>query len=317
MIHGHLDQDGRLFVDNTLLAGAEMCDGYAMIRFAHDLVGEQPLHYLKCGQAIHKGLEVRFRGGSDVEALTTLRNEYDAWATAHVPEDERAYKAPNVRKVFEVYLRERPVSSMPFIVEQVPPETTLQVPLVEDGSIIYTWTLDLPRVRGLHDGLLAIGDHKTTSKNLDSRYRRQWRSSSQITGGLWGMQRLTGETFVNAYLNVIQIREVPSSTRTCSEHKVKYAECGELHLKSEVMVTSRSAEQIGRWHENAVRVATRYRDLLAKVQTPADLASVEYRGLFTGACARCDAEDFCAMGRPAHMTTSMFQTRAWDPMARD
>lgn len=324
MIHGHLLEDGKLVVDNTLLASEAKCQLSATVRFTLD---QEPLDEsltLVSGQAIHKALEVVCKGGAPRDAMWALEQFYkpkfDEWTRTtdvalamgmtvdDLRADRRSYE--NVARVVGNWLRERPASSWPFQVDTSTVEATFVVLLDPEENIWYSGTPDVGRVQAGRETFAV--DHKSTGR-MTSEWRSGFRTSGQVSGYLWGLEQVYGVRYTGMFINGIELTKVPGSTRKCSEHGVPYAECGELHLKHEMFPVTRTPEQIESWKRTAVQLARRYKKRLAQA---GPIEHVMHEGELTGACAYCGCREWCATGRDASQLVYRFRTQAWDPMAR-
>jgi hypothetical protein len=170
-------------------------------------------------------------------------------------------------------------------------------------------------VQGRHDGALYVLDHKTTGR-LTPTWSEKFRNDSQMSGYVWAAQQTLGMPVVGVYINAIEYSQLPSAPRKCRTHGVEYAECGPLHARSELLIYTRSPEQLETWRQNAVALARTYRTLLYRFGD-APLAEALTKplmtGTFTNACSWCDFAKFCSAGRPQHYVDSMLIRSPWQP----
>lgn len=324
MIHGVLQPDGKLFVDNTILSAEAKCQLSAHTRFAlgHESLDESIT--LESGRAIHKVLETVFKGGTVGDAMMVLSQVYeDRWkdidwlmetglrlgmSAEDLQKDRRSYE--NVKKVVSTWLRNNPPSAWPFQVDTATVEATFQVLLDAEENIWYTGTPDVGRVR-TPSGNYAL-DHKSTGR-ITRDWKNGFRTSGQVSGYLWGLEQATGHQYIGMFINGIELAKVPGSTRKCSEHGTPYAECGELHVKHELWPVQRSPQQLEHWRVNAIKLARRYKDRLILAKP---VAEVPTEGEFNGSCAYCTNAEWCATGRQEDQLAIRFTQRWWDPQER-
>lgn len=335
MRHGQRLEDGRLLVDNTLLASEARCQTAATIRHVYELSAEDESVTLVSGQAIHKALEVYARGGSAADALWAFEQFYEPfWQRAlrtdtiivmlggdeKMASDRRSYD--NVRRVLTRWFETHPRESWPFVADAASVEASFEVPLIPDEGVWYTGTPDIGKVT-LTDGSVYAVDHKSTGR-MTSEWRRGFRTSGQVSGYLWGLQQTRGERYTGMFINAIELSKVPTSTRKCNEHGVPYSECGPLHCQSDLFPVQRTADELERWRTNAIRLARRYVSRLEQVtkltaegrDVPWVLREVAQEGKLTGACAFCTHEEFCGTGQSALLLESRYTHRVWDPERR-
>lgn len=172
-----------------------------------------------------------------------------------------------------------------------------------------------------HDNSLYVLDHKTTGR-LTPWKAEEYRYDSQMSGYTWAAQQTLGQTVAGVYINAIELSVLPSDpVRICKNNKfnhgVPYAECGQLHMNSQFLVYTRSADQLDEWRKTALHLAKRYRDLRERFKGLEDLHRVRTQGTFHGACGFCNFKDFCSAGRPLQYVESMLVRSPWRPFGQD
>lgn len=323
-VHGQVLADGRMLVDNTLLAGEARCQLSAGVRFGLGLESVEESITLVSGQAIHKALEAVFRGGTTRDAFEALAKFYqpkwEEWVRGtdvalamgmsvdDLKKDRRSYE--NVHLVVANWLSNNPPEQWPFQVDPASVEAGFEVLLDPVENIWYTGTPDVGAVT-LNGSRYAM-DHKSTGR-MTREWRNGFRTSGQVSGYLWGLQQVTGVTYIGMLVNGIELSKVPGSSRKCTEHGVPYAECGALHLKHDLWPVQRTPEQLEQWKATAVWLARRYK---ARVVGQVPISEIPTEGELTGACAYCACQDWCAGGRQASELTVRFQQKWWDPAQR-
>jgi len=338
MRHGQRLDDGRLLVDNTLLAAEARCQTAATIRHIYERATLDESVTLVSGQAIHKAFETYFKGGSAANALWTFDTFYKPYweraskledvirllgGDAKVASDRRSYD--NVRLVLSHWFSEHPKVTMPFTTVVDTVEASFEVPLLPDEGIWYTGTPDIGQVT-LDDGSLWAVDHKSTGR-MTAEWRRGFRTSGQVSGYLWGLQQVYQRPYTGMFINAVELTKVPGSSRKCSDHGVPYSECGLLHCQSDIFPVQRTAEELERWKRTAIMLARRYAERLRAitmvnlnppgVPITEVLAGVTQEGKVTGACAYCEHYDFCGSGQAQWLFDARYQKREWDPEKRD
>ena len=85
-------------------------------------------------------------------------------------------------------------------------------------------------------GGYVVVDHKTTGF-INSMWTDQWAMDGQVTGYIWAArQLLRDKPVMGAFINGVQFSKLPNDgVRKCKDHGVKYAECGPMHAKWEVV----------------------------------------------------------------------------------
>ena len=325
MQHGVIQADGRLYVDNSILATEAVCQTHASLRYGlgYDAPGVRVK--MNVGTAIHAGMDVFFAGGSVPDVLAAFEKAYTAMgigqAIAAMDEKQQkglqAYTLANLKVIVGEYCTRN--AMLPFEVDTTTIEQGFAVLLDREFNIWYTGTPDVGKVVMRGSGSVYTVDTKSTGSYLTAEYKRGYRTASQVTGYLWGLREVTGLPYVGAFINAINIKKIPDSNRRCSDHGVQYSECGLMHAEMELFPVTRTPQQIDAWRVNAIALARRYRARLERVRTAADLPMVPMEGQFAqggGVCRQCMAADFCALGRPAAFVDSMFERAGvWDPQA--
>ena len=325
MQHGVIQPDGRLYVDNSILATEAVCQTHASLRYGlgYDAPGVRVK--MNVGTAVHAGMDVFFAGGAPAAVLAAFEAAYTAMgigqAIAAMDEKQQksyqAYTLENLRVIMGEYCVRN--AHLPFEVDVSTIEQGFMVLLDPEFNIWYTGTPDVGKAVMRGSGSLYVVDTKSTGSYITAEYKRGYRTASQVTGYLWGLREVTGLPYLGAFINAINIKKIPNSNRRCSDHGVQYSECGLMHAEMELFPVSRTPQQIEAWRANAIQLARRYRARLERVRTAADLPMVPMEGQFAqggGVCRQCIAADFCALGRPAAYVDSIFeQAGVWDPQA--
>jgi hypothetical protein len=166
-------------------------------------------------------------------------------------------------------------------------------------------------------GHLYVFETKTTGQ-ISSTWLRNYTMDSQLSSYVWAAQQHVGvENVVGAYLNAIEFSRLPSDERkTCKMHGVKYAECSPHHAKFLCPIETRSPEMIERWRRGAIALARKHWQLMRAYPTVDFIDLPRQQGQWHRGCAFCEFYDFCRVGRPRNMVTSMLVESKWEPYAR-
>ena len=166
------------------------------------------------------------------------------------------------------------------------------------------------------DGLYVTDDyivtHNTTG-NANDMWKAKFKIAPQLTAYIWAAREQLGAPVEGAFINLIELRKIPSSTRKCPEHGVHYAECGPQHSKTELLgPILRSDAQIAQWKKMATTIAERYRALILEHTDVHNCANVPTEGIFHGACGFCEFQDYCYTGKNPALE-SMFVPSVYNP----
>jgi len=159
-------------------------------------------------------------------------------------------------------------------------------------------------------------DHKTTYK-IDAKFVRQFDISSQLSGYLWAAGKLCdtpGHQLV-AFINAIELSQLPTSDRRCSKHGVQYNECSLEHMNCQVIgPIERTASQIERWESDAITFGIRFHKLWSHARRfGADaMPDVPMEGTFNNSCGWCEFREWCLFSRST-LQTERFTHSPWEP----
>lgn len=304
--------DSPVYVDNSILTKVAVCDTATVIRYVQGYASRAEKATLNSGTAGHEAMAVYFTTGDAQLALDKFTEMYAEWSQANVPpEDGRSYE--NCYACLTTWFDNHPVNKLPFVVVPEWVEIGFSFPLTDDGHYIFVGRIDAI-VRDLETDHLRILDHKFTGR-VDGRFAKGFTMDSQFSGYIWAGQQQLNTPIDGGFVNGVEFSKLPSDPqRKCPKHGVVYAECGFLHANSKIIYVNRTPQHIARWKSVAISLAKRYEELATKYAIPEVIPAVKQQGQFVyGACGMCDAYDFCASGRPAHMIDSLFQQSPWTP----
>lgn len=302
-----------LFLDNSTLKAVARCSTEVFLRYQHDQTTPDERATLKSGTAIHAALAAHLRGDGFTAAMDALSDEYEDWAKENVADGDRLSWS-NVEAVASAWLIGHPLADLPFrVTDPSFVEVGFAEPLDDAGEFVFCGRLDGFGERRA-DGQPCVIEHKSTGM-ISADWLRQFRKDSQVSGYVWGAQQHLGQRVVDVYINAIEMKKLPASDRKCKDHGVSYAECSAQHAKSEILIVSRTDEQLAEWKKTALHLARKYKEMLTRFPRLTDIHKVRMQGTFTNACRFCQFDDFCNAGRPTNMIGSMFVEDKWSPFA--
>lgn len=303
-----------LYVDNSILSTYVTCPLKAAISYGLDrrLTGSDVAH-LKAGSAIHTALEYYFGWPLDSDTpLQALEDEYKDWALENVsPKDRMNWH--NVKLVLESWLARNPREELAFTINPEHIEIPFEVPLNEDGSIIFTGRIDLIGYGQAGNSCFVI-DNKTTGW-VDSSKKKEYSINSQMSGYLWATKQL-GWNPAGIYINLVHTGIVPNSNSKCTKHAVTYEECGFEHMKHEWLGPyHRSPQELESWRTDALSWALEWRQVLRHLGDDVSrLKDIQQRGKWTyKTCTYCDWYDYCKGGQKDHWITNFTVIDPWRP----
>lgn len=333
--------NGSVYVDNTTLRSVQRCESEAALRHVLGFTVQEEAHALECGTATHEAMADYFRGWPASYALKHYELLYRGYSEDNLL-DHLGHRLSytNTSKILEEWFTLHPLHSFSFSVNPKLVEVGFEIPLSDecvcghseadhrDQGCRYRGACKCPCyapafimwgrldavVQSDHDGALYVLDHKTTGR-IQPYWTDKFRNDSQMSGYVWAAQKTLGMTVSGVYINAIEFSKLPSDpVRKCREHGVVYAECGIHHMKSQLLIYTRSPEQLEEWRQTAIKLARQYRTLL---QTIPDLQSAltetRMEGTFTDACGFCSFNKFCQANRPAQYADTMLVHQPWRP----
>lgn len=344
-----IDKHGTVYVDNTTLSAVASCDSKATLRhvLGYTIAGEEA-HVLESGTIAHEVLAMHLQGKSADECLLHYQARYQPYSHEHRLDDyddnpHYRLSYTNTNKILTEYLETHPLPSYSFSVNPKLVEVGFALPLSDEcvcehlesahksgygctydrwdygcscaefkPAFVFWGRLDAI-VQGKHDSSLYVLDHKTTGR-LTPYWTEKFRNDSQMTGYVWAAQQTLGQPVVGVFINAIEFSKLPDHpTRKCTKHGVVYAECGIHHTNAQMLIYTRSPDQLVEWQATALELAERYRALHHAAPNIESLHKIRTQGTFTGACGFCPFQTFCAAGRPLHYVPTMLVQRPWRP----
>lgn len=297
-----------LKIDNSTLSKVG-CSTAVLLRYGLGYTTPNEKAILRAGSAGHESLACYFKGGTPKQALDVLEKEYREFAEEEVLAGDKLCW-DNVLMIQQEWFVQHPIAKLPFKIDPDLIEIGFACPLTEE--ITFVGRMD-GLVFGAEDNRPYILENKFTGR-ISDYWVKKFRSSSQITGYIWAAEQHLGKSVVGAFINGIQHSKLPfDPVRKCKNHGTVYAECGPLHMTSQILITQRSPWQIEEWKKTAVHLAKRFQNLKKRWGSLELLHKVRMQGTFDGSCGFCEFDDFCSAGRPLNLVQSMLVHSPWEP----
>lgn len=346
-----LAKNGTVYVDNTTLRATAQCESEVALRhvLGYTVLGEEA-YALECGTATHEVMADYFKGKSAEYCLQKYELLYHGYSEDQGLDhpEHPAYRLSwtNTDKILKEWFETHPLDGFSFRVNPELVEVGFEVPLSDEcvcghDEPLHSRLGGQPRclfegcscqayrpafvmwgrldaiVQSQHDGSIYVLDHKTTGR-LTPYWTEKFRMDSQMSGYTWAAQKTLGMPVVGVYINAIEYSKLPDSSRKCTNHGVPYSECGPLHMKSELLIYTRSPDQLEEWRLSAIQLARKYRELHRTIPDLATaLTNTRMEGTFTGACGFCTFNKFCQANRPPHYASSMLVHQPWRPYPKE
>jgi hypothetical protein len=270
-----------MIVDNFALSMFQTCPAKYHLRIKQGWTPRRKSSALGFGGAVHEGLAQWYKTGSIGAALQGIKEK---WPNAMPTDDYRS-----LAKALEVvhdYTKKYPTESFSivglpdnaFIEKSFTIDTGLFLPCLQcdekppansEGTCAKcNGELEPLLYGGIFDGLvefsgkLYVLEHKTTSQ-MGSRYFHQFRPNNQVSGYVWGAQKMSGSRVGGAIINAIGVYKASAT-------------------KFERQITTRTDAEIDEWLENVYRSAAMIQHCLHH----------NYWPMFTGSCTQYGLCDF-------------------------
>lgn len=339
--------NGTCYVDNTTLRAAAQCESEVALRHVLGYTIPEEAHQLECGIATHEVLADYFRGKPASYVLRKYELLYRGYSEEYGLErdDHPLHRLSwfNTSAILAEWIETHPMGSFGFLVNPKLVEVGFSIPLTDEcvcghpldkhkdgvpGGCMWRgrckclgyrpafvmWGRLDAIVQAEHDRALYVLDHKTTGR-LTPYFTDKYRMDSQMSGYVWAAQQTLGQAVTGIYINAIEYSKLPRDpVRKCRQHGVVYAECGIHHMKSELLIYTRTPDQLEEWRKSALQLARKYRDLARRIpDLEAALTDTRMEGTFTGACGFCSFSKFCQANRPQQYAESMLVHSPWRP----
>jgi len=314
--------DGKFRIDGSALKAGYKCSTAATLRYGWGLTAKAEKAALLAGTAFHRAAEYHLNGAAVGQSLAAFDGVYQTWAQVNVAADDKlAWQ--NTRLITQKWIEAHPivdattgeVKGWPFRLQVV--EVPFEVPLttVDGVEVLFVGRMD---VVGEYLGGYVVVDHKTTGF-INSMWTDQWGMDGQVTGYIWAArQLLRDKPVIGAFINGVQFSKLPNDgARKCKDHGVKYAECGPMHAKWEVVgLLERNAVMVENWLAEAVPMAEGLYRLWAQAGSNMEvLPQLQMEGMFTGECRWCEfRKGVSEVGRRPGVARAGLEFSPWNPL---
>lgn len=302
-----------LVVDNTILSDM-VCSTRGAMRHVLGLGTKGEAAQLRAGSAIHEALAWWLCGQPVEKALGRFDENYREWAKTNVPgDDQKRLGWKPLKAILRHWFKTHPLEEWQFVVKAEEVEVALVAELgtIKGEHVVMVALLDAMG-KNRRGGRWSI-DHKTTAKRFE-QFKQEQEDSSQFTGQLW-IAKQNGMELSGVFINRIEVREVPGSTRRCSNHGTTYEECGQQHLDHRLFPITRTPHEIEIWELTARKLVAKYIRLRNTVESVEDVRGLPMEGRFFRACTYCEFREWCRVGRPLGAVPTFVENR-WNPLER-
>ena len=297
----------RTELDNSILMCVSECSLKTALLYVLHMRSTVENLYFKSGNAIHAFLESFFQDKHIDDCLRDYHDFYFEWAESK-PDLPEAYTYRNIEKILKYWAFLNKDRVFPFDV--VHTEKGFRVPLVDD--IDFVGRIDLV-VREKLSKMYAPLDHKSTGR-MDAPWKAKWGYSSQLTGYMWALEKVYGEQCWGAYVNGVNVKNVPGSPRKCPTHGVAYSQCGVEHTEQIMIATQRTREHLQTWWKTAIKLAWKFMKIKEAVKTIEDIKNIPDEGTFNDSCRFCEFKEFCHYGRRMDTVDTLMRVEKWEPI---
>lgn len=294
-------------VDNTLLCDVAKCDALALVRHGFGLTSREPKIAAEVGNIFHSALEAYFLGREQSTIEEIFNNEYARVFPTGQQAQEARFAYENLLIILKRYIEINPLSRLPF--EVVEAEQIVGATLESD---IMFWAKRDLLVRDKMSGIYAPLDHKTTGK-INAFWLAKYKYSSQMTGYVWITQELFNQPLRDCYINAIELALVPSSNKRCKLHGVNYNECGKEHIAFNLLIYSRTMEQIIAWKRDAIILSRQFEKLRKTFNSLEAIPYARRNGVFSNSCDFCEFKCWCVRNFSINMKDAFVIESKWQP----
>lgn len=306
-------------VSPHLLMDALSCETKAWTRHVKGFTSKGDAIKAVAGQAFHAAFEVlfdpdytapMFSEQRNATAVATFHRIYDPAFARLQPENlEPGLMPGNLERILRRWIEMHPAPMLPW----------KKVLMVEEAFVSHEWDFGDTLVRLIVRPDMVVEDEfgkvrwvdtkSTGSRIMDPLWRKTLRLSLQVK--LYSdaiVQKFGDKAIYGGWINAIEVRKLPSDgppklkkdgtpakARTCAEHKVPYAECGDEHAKTDFIECLTTPEMTERAVWDARLAAEQF---VALISDDVLLQDVTMFGTGNGTCRFCPASDWCDRGRP-------------------
>jgi len=294
----------KINVDNSALTPVAECTTKAALLGLNYGGRSASRDAMDAGSVMHDGLQKHFEGGTRDESFIAFDKAYEKYFPEEKPAEEDRLSKGNLSDIFGVYIDRNNLDTQPFDVIRA--EEIVGCPLDNNGTIIIWGKRDL-LIKDKSTGLILPLDHKTTGA-VNFRWQNGWQLNSQLAGYTFITGKETGEMCTGAYVNAIEMRQLPTSTRRCATHGMKYNECRLEHVVFKRLYYDYTQEMIDGWRMSAIMLANRFKRIKKNFPSLDMIQYAPMEGMFNRSCAFCGFNKYCRAGRHPH-TADQFMTQ--------
>ena len=300
---------GKINIDNSNLTPIAECTTKAALT-ALDLGGRSDSRdAMDAGSVMHDGLHKHYLGGTRDESFAALDKSYDEYFPAEKPAEEDRLSRGNLQDIFGVFVSRHAVDREPF--EVLEAEQIVGCPLDDAGDIIIWAKRDL-LVKDKATRIILPLDHKSTGA-VNFRWQNGWQLASQLAGYTWLTAKQTKGICTGCYVNAIEMRMLPTSTRRCPTHKMPYNECRLEHAVIKLLFYEYTQDMQDAWRSTAIMLTKRLQKIKKWYPTIEMVSYAPTEGMFNRSCAFCGFKKYCRAGRPAHAVDQFLQYNHFAP----
>ena len=294
--------------DNSLLETWAECEAESVASAVLGRQGKKRALYGDLGNVMHAALDCHFNDGSKDEVVQAFSDAYDKVIPVGESPDDEAMTKDNLLTILDQYIKTRPVKAYPFEVLE-----TEKVVGVEVKEGFKFWMKRDLLAKDKQTGAIYPVDHKTRWGQINEWWTKKFRLSSQFSGYIWGTEQTTGKKCDRVYVNAISCGKLPNSTRKCKLHKMPYNECRAQHADFQLLLYSRTPEQIEKWRLDMLFFAEQAEKYFQVFDSVDMLKYALRRGTYNGGCVFCEFAEWCRGGFQADEMDQLTVYRPWEP----
>jgi len=311
-----------LQIDNSSMEAYSKCPVYYAMNRIHNYQPKEPVYYFVAGHAFHKLFENFFQGLEETQIFQNFEAELEPFT--RIPDCPPSHSPENLRKIARSWFDTHKKVEWPW-----------RPVFVEKGFKIKNFIEGVDLVgrldylgQNMADNAWVLQDWKTTG-NLDVRWERSKKTSSQLCCYTYAVQTVLGHPLWHVYIAGLEIKVVPSSDKICrgsknqEGHGVPYSQCGGQHVKFKNLSVMVTQEKLDVWREDATKICQGIVDLWKPYPVTPTLAieaepvkKLPMTGMFNNGCYNCPYQDWCHIyNRRTDVLPNLFKQEKFDPLA--
>jgi hypothetical protein len=294
--------------DNSLLSDFAKCIALSIVKHVLGRQGRRKANYGDFGNVMHSALEHHFSSGSEPGTMGIFEAKYDALVPEGESPEDAIFERENMRKITKQFVKTRPVEKFPFIVKETEKVVGVEI---ADGLMFHMKRDALVEEKAT--GMICPMDHKTRWGSITEWWTKKFRMSSQFSGYIWGTREVSGGMGNKVYVNALSMAKLPDSNRKCKIHKMPYSECQLEHCDFQLLVYSRSEEQLEEWKRTAIFLAKQAETYFKAYGDVEMLKYAPRLGGFNESCTFCEFANWCKGGFDPEMMEEETVYKPWKP----